>query len=288
MPTTRTCFIVMPLSTPSELAERYGGDEHHFKHVLDELLIPAIKQAGYEPVPPVAEADEVIQARIIEQLQSADLILCDLSTLNPNVMLELGIRTALNHPVRLIRDEFTNKLPFDTSIVNTPLYRSAMKAWELKADVAAIAKHLGSPEELGADNSLWRYFGLTQRGLDARASVTADPEQGLLQLMYEDIQALKRTRVSGSAEDDGAQTRRLAAAAAQLEELADELSLGANVRIVPGNENRPKGDVTVTLATQASDAEANRFRARAGKIARRESVDVFVGLEGDDHWETVP
>jgi hypothetical protein len=189
----------MPISTPTQLVKRYRGDAEHFEHVLDELLIPAVRQAGYRAVAPSAVSDDVIQARVIEQLQSADLVLCDLSTLNPNVMFELGIRTALNRPVRLICDDLTVALPFDTGIINTLRYRSAINAWELSADVDAIARHVGSPDELNDVNSLWRHFGLMQRGQDARAGITDDPDSAMLRLILEQVTKLGAATVEPGA-----------------------------------------------------------------------------------------
>ena len=39
---------------------------------------------------------DLIHAQIVKNLQFADVVLCDVSTHNPNVFFELGIRTALN------------------------------------------------------------------------------------------------------------------------------------------------------------------------------------------------
>jgi len=42
----KTCFIVMPITTPESLYSNYNGDEDHFIHVMDCLFIPAIEAAG--------------------------------------------------------------------------------------------------------------------------------------------------------------------------------------------------------------------------------------------------
>ena len=84
------CFIIMPITTPEATVPRYGGDADHFEHVLDHLFVPAVERAGYEPIPPIAEGSDLIHARIITNLDEADLVLCDMSCLNPNVFLSLG------------------------------------------------------------------------------------------------------------------------------------------------------------------------------------------------------
>ncbi|MFZ3167017.1 MAG: hypothetical protein WA130_05335 [Candidatus Methanoperedens sp.] len=81
------CFIIMPISTPESWVQKYLGDKDHFNHVLDHLLIPAIKKAGFEPVLPKTKGSELIHGEIIRNIESADFVLCDMSVLNPNVFL---------------------------------------------------------------------------------------------------------------------------------------------------------------------------------------------------------
>ena len=114
----KTCFIIMPITTPKSLLTVYGDDANHFKHVLECIFVPSIEEAGLKAIPPKAKGDDVIQGKIIKELETADLVLCDMSTLNANVFFELGIRTALNKPACMVKDELTNKVPFDTGIVN--------------------------------------------------------------------------------------------------------------------------------------------------------------------------
>jgi len=40
-----SCFIIMPITTTADQAELYN-DQQHFEHVLNHLMIPAVKQAG--------------------------------------------------------------------------------------------------------------------------------------------------------------------------------------------------------------------------------------------------
>ena len=49
-------------------------------------------------MPPTASGSDLIHAKIIKNLETADLVLCDMSALNPNVFFEFGMRTALNKP----------------------------------------------------------------------------------------------------------------------------------------------------------------------------------------------
>lgn len=89
----KNCFIIMPVSVPESLIETCN-DPDHFTHVFQYLFKPALEKTGYEVIPPAATGADIIHASIIKNLEEADLVLCDISTLNPNVFFELGIRTS--------------------------------------------------------------------------------------------------------------------------------------------------------------------------------------------------
>jgi hypothetical protein len=99
----------MPITTPTAYAEKLG-DPDHFAHVLAHLFTPALQAAGLTVIPPSANGSEMIRAEIIRNLEQADFVLCDLSDLNPNVLFELGIRTSLDRPVMLVRDNLLRAL----------------------------------------------------------------------------------------------------------------------------------------------------------------------------------
>src|SRR5688500_7238945 len=103
-----TCIVIMPLTTPPAVRETYR-DEAHFAHVLQHHFAPALEAATYEVWPPAASGSDLIQGEIIRQLDQADLVLCDMTSLNANVFFELGIRTALDKPVAMVKDKHTDK-----------------------------------------------------------------------------------------------------------------------------------------------------------------------------------
>lgn len=150
----------MPITTHSEEAERYGGDAQHWHHVLETIFVPAIEQAGFQAIRPKASGSDMIHGQIIKHLYEADMVLCDLSGHNPNVFFELGVRTSLNLPVALVRDEHTS-LPFDTSGLNTHAYASSLNGWDTVTEVARLTQHLrDSVTSCNGGNPMWRHFGL--------------------------------------------------------------------------------------------------------------------------------
>lgn len=159
----KSCFIIMPITTPEGMVEKYRDGKKHFEHVLECLFGPSVSRAGYEPVPPKAKGSDLIHAGIIENLETADLVLCDMSCLNPNVFFEFGIRTALNKPVCLVKDEFIGKVPFDTTILNFQDYQSTLEPWDLDKEINKLSEHIAASAKRSKDvNTLWKYFGLKQ------------------------------------------------------------------------------------------------------------------------------
>lgn len=163
--TKGSCFIIMPITTPEHLVKRYKDDADHFAHVLEYLFIPALENAGFIPISPKSTGSNVIQADFIKQLSSCELVLCDMSILNPNVFYEFGIRTALNKPVALVVDDKTKNVPFDTSIINFHRYGSSLDAWSTESEINKLEEHVKNAYKKTKDhNALWKYFGVAQTG----------------------------------------------------------------------------------------------------------------------------
>ena len=176
-----TCFIAMPISTPEHLVKEYDNDSDHFAHVLSELFIPAIEAAGMKPITPVSQGAENIHAEVIEALQSADLVLVDLSSLNPNVFFEFGVRTSLNKPTCPVREEKTTRIPFDTTTLNTHMYRPQLQSWITKTEIPKLTEHLRvSLEKSKGKNALWKYFGFKQTAEVPKAPHGTDDKLDLL------------------------------------------------------------------------------------------------------------
>ena len=126
------CFAIMPISVPPDRLGTYSNQPDHFLHVAEYLFRPAVEAAGYEFRTPAAQHAEIIQAGIIESLGEADLVLCDISTWNPNVFYEFGIRCALDKPVAMIKDNTTERIPFDTAMVNCHTYSAELSVMSVQ------------------------------------------------------------------------------------------------------------------------------------------------------------
>ena len=105
-----TCGIIMPISLIDNCSPEHWADVLGIiKDVCNvNEFIPNL----------VSDADDigVIHNRIIENIYSSDIVICDVSCKNANVMFELGMRLAFDKPTIIIKDDLTG-YSFDTSLI---------------------------------------------------------------------------------------------------------------------------------------------------------------------------
>lgn len=110
------CFFISPMGE-HDSEERRNSDT-----VLEVLLQQRLRPLGFD----VRRADHLsdigrIDDQMLDQLVGAELAVCDVTGLNPNVMYELGVRHAVGKPVIVIAAAGT-VLPFDTATFRTIFY----------------------------------------------------------------------------------------------------------------------------------------------------------------------
>lgn len=117
----KQCFVIMPISAQN------GYEDGHFQLVYEDIIKPAIIAAGLVPF----RADEtkntnLIQLDILRNVIESPMAICDMSSRNPNVFYELGMRQAFDLPTVLLRDEITIA-PFDINGLRYVTYKKDMK-----------------------------------------------------------------------------------------------------------------------------------------------------------------
>lgn len=115
------CLVVTPFGKKTDAT----GVNVDFDAVYSEIIKPAVLAAGFEPI----RTDEfgtvdLLQKLVFERLISVPVAIFDLTTSNPNVFYELGIR----HGVRpgttlLMAAENSGRMPFDLAALRTIPYR---------------------------------------------------------------------------------------------------------------------------------------------------------------------
>jgi hypothetical protein len=122
------CGIIMPIADNPDL----GYPPGHWGQVRD-LIITAAEGAGFDADMVSNDIQvETIHSTIIKNIYSNDVAVCDVSSRNPNVMFELGLRIASKKPVILIKDDVT-AYSFDTQLIPHLGYRRDMRMYETLA-----------------------------------------------------------------------------------------------------------------------------------------------------------
>lgn len=183
----KTCFVV----------SEFGADEAartERKQTLKHLIKKVLEPMGYQ----VQRADDIddlgqITHQIIERLLDDDLVIADLTGLNPNVFYELAVRHAARKPVITLMT-FGQDIPFDLKDVRTVFYdlhdpdRLEAAQEELKQKVAAIESN---PSELRNPITVARNVTLLQQSDDPEAQQTG-AVLSLLSDLRDEVRVLAR------------------------------------------------------------------------------------------------
>ena len=182
------CFIIMPISDPD------GYAAGHFQHVFEDLFVPACEKAGYQAI----RADQVretnlIHLDVLQKIIDSPMALCDLSSRNPNVLFELGLRQAFDKAVALVQEVGTPQI-FDITPLRFTNYRRELVYREALQDQEAIAAGLTATREATSDrksiNSIVKLLGLTHPA--SRANITeSDRDSAILSVIMTELANLR-------------------------------------------------------------------------------------------------
>jgi len=156
--TPEQCFVIMPISS------QQNYEEEHFSLVYEDIIKPAIEASGLLAF----RADEskntnLIQLDILRSVIESPMAVCDMSSKNPNVFYELGMRQAFDLPTVLIKDEITDA-PFDINGLRYVTYKKDMRHRDVKLAVQelteAIQDTFSKKDDKAEINSLIRLMEL--------------------------------------------------------------------------------------------------------------------------------
>lgn len=120
----RRCGIIMPISKIGDCTQQHWQE---VKGIIED----AIKAAEFTPLL-VSDADDsgIIQHRIVRNIYDNEMIVCDVSCKNPNVMFELGMRLAFDKPTIIIMDNDT-PYSFDTAPIEHLTYPRNLNYYDI-------------------------------------------------------------------------------------------------------------------------------------------------------------
>lgn len=189
----KSCFVV----------SEFGADDAsriERKQALKHLVKKVLEPMGYE----VKRADDIddlgqITHQIIERLLDDDLVVADLTGLNPNVFYELAVRHAIRKPVVTLMTH-GQTIPFDLKDVRTVFYdlrdpdKLEYAQNELEQKVLAIE---ASDEEVRNPITAARNVRLFQQSDDPQLNVAAEVMSAINDLRDEVVRSNRANEFSG-------------------------------------------------------------------------------------------
>lgn len=132
---SKICGLVRPIAPQGDYTAEHWQDVH-------EILLSAAKRAGYT-LTLVSETDVsgTILGDIVTNLYFNDVVICDVSGRNPNVMFELGMRLAFEKPVVIVADDIT-PFSFDISPIRHIIYPKTLRYSDILSFKEKVASAL--------------------------------------------------------------------------------------------------------------------------------------------------
>jgi tetratricopeptide (TPR) repeat protein len=138
-----TCFVIMGYGLKTDHAT---GRTFNLDKVYNTIIKPVFKELGIHCI----RANEIkhsgsIEYHMYDSILKADIVVADLSTLNPNALYELGVRHALRPHTTIIMGESGLSDPFDLNHI--VMYRYVFHDTEV-IDIEEVERFRGVLKEL--------------------------------------------------------------------------------------------------------------------------------------------
>ncbi|GAG11553.1 unnamed protein product, partial [marine sediment metagenome] len=162
MKNKKRCYVIMPFSDTKSCTKE------EWTEIFEDVIKPAVEESGlgYKCERSRAKRENIIKG-IINDLNTAQAVIADLTDDNPNVFYELGVRHTLQRRTILIA-QHEEDIPFDLQPYPTIIYkRSPAGVRQLKHEIKGNFKDIeGNPER--ADNPVADF--LAERNIDLLSS----------------------------------------------------------------------------------------------------------------------
>jgi hypothetical protein len=171
---TRTCFVISPIGSDDTPIRRSA------EGILDAVIVPTLKDLDFKvEISHRISSPGSITNQVIERLLTADLVVANLTGLNPNVMYELAVRHAKRLPIVSIAEVGT-VLPFDVSDERTLFYTNDL------AGATEVAPRLRSTVETALqdekpDNPIYRAV----QAMVMQDAAQGDVQEYMLEMLHD-------------------------------------------------------------------------------------------------------
>lgn len=147
----KKCFVVTPIGEGSSPTRRAADG------LISSVLTPLLAPRGYDVYAShQVSAGGSITKQIISSLLNDELVIVNLTELNPNVMYELAVRHATRKVVITLA-EIGTRLPFDISDERTIFYNNDMMGViDLRRNIENMLNEIDSAPDKIPDNPIYR------------------------------------------------------------------------------------------------------------------------------------
>lgn len=194
--TRARCFVVTPIGSDESPTRRAA------QGVVDTVIKPVLEDLGYD----VLVAHEIfkpgsINTQVIELLLEAEMVIANLTELNPNVMYELAIRHAKRKPVVAIVEKGT-VLPFDLADERTLFFTNdLLGASELKPKLKMTVQEAEKDTE--PDNPIYR----TVQTLIMKEVAATDSQRFIIERLARIEDKVENLSAKGASDQTGQRRR---------------------------------------------------------------------------------
>lgn len=184
----KQCGIIMPIGSMD------GYSVEHWMEVKSIIIQATEEVEGIDfKTNIVSQSDgeiDIIHKRIIQNLYNSDIVICDMSGKNPNVMFELGMRLTFDKPTIIIKDDVTDFI-FDTGAIEHLIYPKDLRFQKIVEFKRKLASRIKITYEKSQSDPKYSTF-LGNFGEFKIAKLDQTAVSDVDQLVLEELHSLRR------------------------------------------------------------------------------------------------